>query len=556
MQKMIEQLKFDGKRLIFRNYGFVFFSLLMPTAFYILFTQINRVQIKTFSAEYMGSMMVYSILITAIMGVGNFMERDRNQGLITLLKITNRNLNHYYISICFWSLMMNIFTIVILGTTAILINHVDLSTMQWITILGLVWLGQIPLLLLGIAISHVKRQETLTILGNLITFPVAILSGLWWPIQILPQWVQNIGNKLPTYFLNDMISSTVNNAKINWNDVQGLGVWIVMCLGFLADYIWAAEKPEWQKVSVPLEILITGIFTIFNFNFYMMVFTAWQVAFLIVGRPKKYVMAFLGAHYTILIIGLVEVIELFPTQITTNTSGGIFGDIMDLAFPIISPIMSYAFAVSIRYRRKMRQDNRRLETIVRRGERERIARDLHDTLGQSFSMITVKTELAKKLLEKGSDQVGRELEDIATTSRANLQLVRQIVNDLHQQSLSEALFIQSKNLTDANIFMMTEGENEAINWPTEVQNEFAAVIIEAITNIIRHAQARTVQIRFMHAEGRYRIEVQDDGHAQTFIRQGSNGISGMQARVRAKHGEFDIQQNKIGTQVSFNLPEE
>ncbi len=51
-------------------------------------------------------MMVYSILITAIMGVGNFMERDRNQGLITLLKIANRNLNHYYISICFWSLMM------------------------------------------------------------------------------------------------------------------------------------------------------------------------------------------------------------------------------------------------------------------------------------------------------------------------------------------------------------------------------------------------------------------------------------------------------------------
>ncbi|WP_444964950.1 ATP-binding cassette domain-containing protein [Pediococcus pentosaceus] len=227
MQKMIEQLKFDGKRLIFRNYGFVFFSLLMPTAFYILFTQINRVQIKTFSAEYMGSMMVYSILITAIMGVGNFMERDRNQGLITLLKITNRNLNHYYISICFWSLMMNIFTIVILGTTAIMINHVDLSTMQWVTILGLVWLGQTPLLLLGIAISHVKRQETLTILGNLITFPVAILSGLWWPIQILPQWAQNIGNKLPTYFLNDMISSTVNNAKINWNDVWGLGVWIV-----------------------------------------------------------------------------------------------------------------------------------------------------------------------------------------------------------------------------------------------------------------------------------------------------------------------------------------
>ena len=179
MHKMLEQLKFDGKRLIFRNYGFVFFSLLMPTAFYVLFTQINKGQIEMFSAEYMGSMSVYSILITAIMGVGNFMELDRNQGLITLLKITKRNMNHYYISICFWSLMMNIFTIIILGATAILINHVDLSVEQWFILLGLVLVGQLPLLLLGIAISNVKRQETLTILGNLITFPVAILSGLW-----------------------------------------------------------------------------------------------------------------------------------------------------------------------------------------------------------------------------------------------------------------------------------------------------------------------------------------------------------------------------------------
>jgi two-component system sensor histidine kinase DesK len=333
-------------------------------------------------------------------------------------------------------------------------------------------------------------------------------------------------------------------------------LWITMCLAFLAVYIWAAEKPEWQKISIPLEILITGTFTIFNHNFYMMVFTAWQVAFLMAGKPRKYIIAFFMSYYAILLVGIIEITILFPIPMTTNQDAGIFGNVMGMAFPIISPIMSYTFAVSIRYRRKMRQDNRRLETIVRRGERERIARDLHDTLGQSFSMITVKTELAKKLLEKGSNQVASELEDIASTSRSNLQLVRQIVNDLHRQSLSEALFIQGKNLANARIFMVTEGGNEVADWPTEVQNDFAAVIVEAVTNIVRHAKARTVQIQFKHDEDGYQIEVQDDGHAQTFIRPGSNGITGMQERMRAKNGQFNIEQNKIGTRVTFNLPEE
>ena len=83
---------------------------------------------------------------------------------------------------------------------------------------------------------------------------------------------------------------------------------------------------------------------------------------------------------------------------------------------------------------------------MERNERERIARDLHDTLGQSFSMITLKTELAKKLLVKAPEKVAPELDEIEQTSRQNLQLVREIVNNLHEQSLTEVLLAQTRNL--------------------------------------------------------------------------------------------------------------
>ncbi|MCP6717894.1 histidine kinase, partial [Klebsiella pneumoniae] len=75
------------------------------------------------------------------------------------------------------------------------------------------------------------------------------------------------------------------------------------------------------------------------------------------------------------------------------------------------------FSWSVERQRQLNQTNRRLKTIVERNERERIARDLHDTLGQSFSMITLKTELAKKLLVKAPEKVAPELDEIEQTSR-------------------------------------------------------------------------------------------------------------------------------------------
>lgn len=232
MNKLITQIRFDGRRLVLRNTSFVFFSLLMPTMFYILFTKVmvvtnDPVEMKIFSLNYMGSMIVYSILITALMNIANFLMRDREQGFLTFMKIGHKNLKFYYMSMCTWSIIMNMMTVVVLGGVAIVLNKVSMEPMQWVLLGGVVIIGQIPLMLLGIALSFLQRQETLSVLCNLITFPTAIVSGLWWPIDLLPKWLQAIGEKLPTYFLNDIISNVVTQSKFNVVDFEGLGIWIV-----------------------------------------------------------------------------------------------------------------------------------------------------------------------------------------------------------------------------------------------------------------------------------------------------------------------------------------
>ncbi len=328
-------------------------------------------------------------------------------------------------------------------------------------------------------------------------------------------------------------------------------LWLILCGVFLVLYVLVSEVPSARRLTIPLELLLTGAFAIFTFNFYMIIFPGWQISFIIASYPRKYFHWFVGSYYTLFALALIRLAFVIPQDFTDYQMG-----ILSLFFPLVSPLVSYWFARSIVQRRQLQQTNRRLENLVRRGERERIARDLHDTLGQSFSMITLKAELAQKLLQKAPDKVSGELQDIAQTSRANLQLVRTIVNGLHEESIGEVLLTQGQNLAQAKVVLLTQGEEAANNWPTAVQNRFGAVLTEAITNIIRHAKAHQAQIDFSETATHYQVQILDDGQATSFVRPGSNGIQGMRARLAEVKGDFDISHSRQGTLVTLTIPKE
>lgn len=334
----------------------------------------------------------------------------------------------------------------------------------------------------------------------------------------------------------------------NWDDY----FWMALGAAFVAIYIAVVEFPRSRVLTIPAELLICAVFSLVAINNYMIIFPAWQVPFILAQtvRGRRQARWFFLVYESIVVASFIRDGLATPGYLDWHS-----GDIVGAFFPLVSPWLAYFFAREVFAGRKVRQANRRLEAVVQRDERERIARDLHDTLGQSFSMITVKTELARKLLSKYPEQVAAELTDIEATSRDNLQLVRTIVNDLHQQSLSEVLVTQSQTLDAAGVSLMTFGESLAVQWPTVVQSELAPVVQEALTNVVRHARAGKVTVGFIRGRDGYEVTIQDDGEGHEFHRPGSNGLAGMHDRMVAVGGSFDIRTNRVGTIVTLRLPQ-
>lgn len=232
MKTFFAQLAFDGKRLVVRNVSFIFFSIIMPAGFYLLFTKImvsgSAAEIKQFNLTYMGQMIVYSVLIEAFFSIASILRRDREKGLTTFLRLSPHGTLPYYTSISFWMLMMSLLSVVVLGGIAVGVNGVRLEITQWLGLIVVVLIGQLPLLMIGIALSHIHREEMLSLASNLLTFPMALVSGLWWPISMLPSWLQAIGKLMPTYFVNNLLNELTSRAKVDLTNLIGIAVWVLL----------------------------------------------------------------------------------------------------------------------------------------------------------------------------------------------------------------------------------------------------------------------------------------------------------------------------------------
>lgn len=243
MNILAAQLKFDGRRLILRNGSFQFFSIMMPAAFYLLFTKVmvqgSAAEMTQFNLKYMASMIVYSGTINALFGIASILMHDREKGLLRWLQLAPNGIRPYYVSIGVWSMVMNGLSVIVLGGLAVIVNQVSLTIWQWISIFGLALIGQLPTILLGVLLSFLNRSETLSVVSNLIAFPMAIISGLWWPISMLPTWLQSVGKLMPTYAVNNLLGTLVTRGTLSVTNIGSIVVWI---LGLLVIVIWNTQR--------------------------------------------------------------------------------------------------------------------------------------------------------------------------------------------------------------------------------------------------------------------------------------------------------------------------
>ncbi|SMF52353.1 two-component system, NarL family, sensor histidine kinase DesK [Alteromonadaceae bacterium Bs31] len=223
-------------------------------------------------------------------------------------------------------------------------------------------------------------------------------------------------------------------------------------------------------------------------------------------------------------------------------------------FPGIVPTIALAFTGTMIQQNDLKDERERKSTEEKRqlaalAERERIARDLHDTLGHTLSSISLKAQLAKKLGDRGDTQAAlEEINQVAKLASSTLSEVRQAISGYRKIGLQEQLGVLRSRLEDGGIEVRLEGTIKNI----EASKEAALILIltEAVTNILRHSSAKLVKISQNQNEGLVEVRVEDDGKVLSFTP--GNGLKGIQERLQDLKGTLDLSiENGFCLNISF-----
>ena len=208
------------------------------------------------------------------------------------------------------------------------------------------------------------------------------------------------------------------------------------------------------------------------------------------------------------------------------------------------------FAQRNRANKKLLRAQEEIEHLAKVAERERIARDLHDVLGHTLSVIILKSELAGKLMDRDPGRAGNEIREVEQISRQALSDVRDAIRGYRSQGLAAELSQAKSTLETAGLTVQCDASTTA-KIPAVQESVLSLALREAVTNVVRHAQARTCHLRLEQQNGSCRLEIQDDGRGG-FHTEG-NGLRGMRERVEMLGGTLN-RNTDAGTTLTVTLP--
>lgn len=226
---------------------------------------------------------------------------------------------------------------------------------------------------------------------------------------------------------------------------------------------------------------------------------------------------------------------------------------------ILLPISTYNKNKREQLEGQLESANKRLDDLVKMEERQRIARDLHDTLGQKLSLIGLKTDLAKRLLRMNPDQAEIELNDLRQTASTALKEVREMVTTMRGTQLVDELFRAEQILKAASIEFVLEGNPKLQDTSQLNENVLGMCLKEAVTNVIKHSQAEVCTIRIEQTIADNVLTIQDNGvgieRTRKQERRGT-GILGMKERLEFVNGCLDIRSGADleGTGIVIHVP--
>jgi len=225
-------------------------------------------------------------------------------------------------------------------------------------------------------------------------------------------------------------------------------------------------------------------------------------------------------------------------------------------------IMPYVIRVSAKYREmatRLQAATKQIERFAQQEERQRIARELHDTLGHTLSLIVLKSEVAEKLISRAPDRAAAEAREIRETASAGLKRMRELVTDMKVVKLAEewehARMLCAAANVQLDIHDRMDPEMPAI---TPLQESIIGMCVrEAVTNIVRHSRATACKVELESDERFIRCTVSDNGTGMDGDPAGlsGNGLIGMKQRLALLEGGVQIESDRTkGTRLLMEIP--
>jgi two-component system, NarL family, sensor histidine kinase DesK len=185
----------------------------------------------------------------------------------------------------------------------------------------------------------------------------------------------------------------------------------------------------------------------------------------------------------------------------------------------------------VRTMRELREARATVAHLAATEERLRLARDLHDLLGHSLSLITLKSELAGRMLPDRPGDAAQQVSDIEKVSRQALVDVREAVSGYRRPTLPAELASARSALTSAGISARLHVPETVDGLAPDAEGALAWALREAVTNVVRHSGAATCVVALATDAATATLTVSDDGRGPTDDHTPGNGLSGLSERL-------------------------
>ncbi|WP_345779531.1 sensor histidine kinase [Dyella sedimenti] len=330
---------------------------------------------------------------------------------------------------------------------------------------------------------------------------------------------------------DSLVAHSVRKGRSPWVDAVHL-LWSV----------WVFLTPVFDRFSLRWVVLTLISYPIFLFLYARCCFaprrTVYRYSLVLVGMAYL-LMPWYPSGLTYFMYGCVMLcshrmsLRAYMATIAA-LNAGILVEAWLLHYPwqaiIWMPLSSFIVGLAVNAERMseekeiaLRLSHEEVRRLAATAERERIGRDLHDLLGHTLSLITLKLELSRKLFDRDSEAARREMEEAERVARHALAEVRAAVTGIRATDLAAEL-ASAKLLLESSDVTLDYGSLPA-SLPTDFERSLALVLREAVTNIARHARASRASVAIEVIGETLQLRVEDNGRGGIGVH--GNGLCGM-----------------------------